>query len=165
MLALLLAYVGVIFGAAFHWLVVDLSDDELLAVARTVRLSGYAAREPGISEKWAPSFDRGRARSDIRSVEPDEPVDADRVVADLSDGGWSVTSVERGDAHATVGAVQGRAYMIVNLSPYPDRGTQATIAVGRRPLAPNLPACLLGGALFGALIGAWWGWRLRIRLP
>lgn len=160
LLALLLAGAGAVVGAAFHWFVVDLSDGELLAVARDVQLTGYVdVHGPALDASWAPSFTRGNVHWDVTS---DVPVDADTAAADLSAAGWTVTGTTTGNGTATVHAVDGRAAASVHLSPGSDGGTRASIGVSRRSLAPALSACMLVGALVGALSGAWWGWRKRV---
>jgi hypothetical protein len=159
LLGLVLAGVGAVAGTAFHWFVIEPSDDELLSAAEEVRLTGYTGDEPALDAFWAPSMTRGSAHWDTVS---DGPLDAEAVAADLSDAGWTITGTEPGATNATarVHAVDGRLAAGVFLSSDPDGGTHASISVSRRTLPPTLTACVLVGTLVGAAGGSWLGWRV-----
>jgi len=158
--AVMLGGAGLALGAAAHWYVVDLSDGELLHAARTVHLTGFNDEQgPVLDFGWAPSFTRQSANWDITS---DEPPDAERVAADLSAAGWTVTGIEELNGTVTVSAVHGRAAASVHLSPEHDGGTHARLGVDRRSQPPTLQTCLLIGTLAGTAGGARWGWRMKV---
>ena len=156
LVALLMAGVGAVLGAPFHWFVIEPSDGELLEAAERIELTGFtSATGPGLDGWFAPTLTRATVHWNATS---EEPLDADRVADELAAVGWTVTGAEKVNASVTVRAVDGRTVTSVLLKPERDGGTSASIGVSRHSLAPTLGVCVLVGALVGAVGGLLLGW-------
>lgn len=156
LVALLMAGVGAVLGAAFHWFVVEPSDGELLDAAQRIELTGYTSSTgPGLDGSFTPTLTRASVHWDATS---EAPLDAGRVADELAAAGWTVTGTEEVNATVTVRAVDGRTATSVHLAPDRDGGTRASIGVSRHSIAPSSGVCVLVGALVGAVGGVLLGW-------
>jgi hypothetical protein len=166
-LALPAAALGGGAAAAAHYLLVQPSDAELIAVATEVVPDGFATLEPPfVDGTWAPAFFRGRVAAHAQAG---TAPDADALVASLTDAGWEPTEVERIDTGGTdVLARRGGVVLAVSLEPRPAvLGTDLGLSVWRGEQTPSYPV-LVGvgvavGAAGGAVAGARLGGRLRTR--
>lgn len=153
LLGVLGAVAGLLAGLVLHWSVVQPSDDDLRAAARTLTPAWFApAHEPVVTGAWAPSLDRGVVRWDATS-----PGSATLVsIADgLREGGWEVDDVDAASVEGEVQASRGDLVASVSLTPpRPGRPTTAVVSVGRGPQATSLRVLAVAGALVGAGAGA-----------
>ncbi|WP_155855237.1 hypothetical protein [Actinotalea ferrariae] len=151
LLALVLAGAGALLGAAVHWWVVQPSDAELVATARTVGLPGFAGQDqPQVTGAWAPSSARGVVHWDTTSPTPLSPAGT-AVVAALEEQGWTVT--ESGRTWDVVATRPGRV-LTVHLRTAPDGGTHASVSLERGPTTASLRALVVGGAATGGVVAA-----------
>ncbi len=159
LLALVLGAAGALGGAAFHWYVVQPSDEELLAVAREVDLEGLGPMRPlVIAGKWAPSLDRGRVMWDAESDGAHSRAD---VIAELDAEGWTVDRVAERGAADLVSASRDGVELDVRLRASDWGGTEATVSLARGHAVPSLTATVVLGAVAGALAGVALGPAVR----
>lgn len=161
LLAVLLGAVGATAAYAFHWYVVQPSDDELLAQARQIELPGLVTdRDPAVSGKWAPSFDRG---SVVLDATADATVDGAVVRTALEAQGWEGVEVQTGVQSQTVTASRGAVDVAVRAWS-PDAGVvDVTVELMRGDSVPSLTVSVLLGAGLGVVAGAWIGARATRR--
>lgn len=160
-LAALLAAVGATAAYAFHWYVVQPSDDELLAQARRIELPGLVIDDdPVVSGTWAPSFDRG---SVVLDATADAAVDGAVVQNALQDQGWERVEVQTGGSSQTVTASRGAIDVALRVWS-PDAGVvDVTVELMRGDSHPSLSVTVLLGAGLGAVAGAGVGARATRR--
>ncbi|NKY08900.1 hypothetical protein [Cellulomonas hominis] len=155
LLGLVGAVVGLVAGLALHWSVVQPSDDDLRAAARTLTPAEFTrAHEPVVTGAWAPSLDRGVVRWDATSL---GFATLGTLADGLRDAGWAVDedAVDASALEGEVDAVRGDLVVSVSLSPMlPDRPTTVVVTVGRGPQATALRVLVAGGVVAGASLGA-----------
>lgn len=153
-------------AAVAHYVLVQPSDGELLAVAAEVTPDGFAVLEPPfVDGAWAPAFSRGHVFS---RAQADTAPDVDALVASLTDAGWEPPTVEQTAAGTDVRARRGGAVVSVALEPRPaGLGTNLGVSVWRGEQTPSYPVLVGGGIAVGvaggAVAGARLGGRLRTR--
>lgn len=164
LLAALMAGAGAVAGFALHWNVLQPSDDELRdEVARVTPDNLVIVGEPAITGRWVLSFDRGSLHWDAVG---EGRLTASAFARHLEAAGWqpSLTPVRVGERLV---ATKGAMSLSVSLSPSVDGdGTDASIAVTRRPYPLSLGAASGIGAGLGAIVGSalgWFGARLTTR--
>ncbi|MDM8084502.1 hypothetical protein QUV83_06990 [Cellulomonas cellasea] len=161
LLTVVLGAAGALGGVAFHWYVVQPSDEELLAASREVDLGGLSpTTTPVITGRWAPSLARGAAEWSASSGDVDSLVD---VVDDLEAEGWTVDRVVGQGAMGRVHASRGGVDVGVWLRASDEGGAEATVALARGNAVPSLTVTVVLGAVAGALAGVTLG--LAVRRP
>ncbi len=155
--SVLLAAVGAVGAYALHWYVVQPSDDELVAHARQIELPGLVPDgDPGVSGKWAPSFDRG---SVVLDATADPTVDGAVVRTALEAQGWEDAEVQTGARSQIVTGSRGAVDVAIRVWS-PDEGVvDVTVEVSRGDGVPSLSVTILLVAGLGVVAGAWIGAR------
>ncbi len=159
--SVLLAAVAAVGAYAFHWYVVQPSDDELVAHARQIELAGLVADgEPVVSGKWAPSFDRGSVVVDATA---DPTVDGAVVRTALEAQGWEDAEVQTGARSQIVTASRGGVDLAIRVWSPEGGVVDVTAEVTRGDSSPSLAVTVLLGAGLGVVAGAWIGARAARR--
>lgn len=95
MIALVAGVAGAVGGFAFHWYVIEPSDEEIIATTLGLAPAGFVVDwGPTVSGAWAPALERGYARMGASS---DTDVAVETVVDDLVAKGWTPLGIERGE--------------------------------------------------------------------
>lgn len=159
--AVLVTSVGALAAYAFHWYVVQPSDDELLAHAREIEVPGLVADgEPVVVGAWAPSFDRG---SVVLDATADASVDGVVVQAALTSQGWEVVELRTRGPSEIVTASRGAVDLVVRVPPPQDGVSTVTVELTRGDVSPSLTVTVLLGTGLGLAAGAWLGVRVARR--
>lgn len=167
LVAVSLAVAGALGATAFHWYVVEPSDDELRSAATGLDLGVLSApAQPVTAEKWAPSFDRGLV---LWEAEVDDTVSGADVASELAADGWEVRRVESSRGYERVAASRDGLDLGLWLNATTSGGTRATVTLDRGDVAPSLTVTVVAGTAVGALVGGslmpWTERRARRRLP
>lgn len=146
MLALMVLFVplGALAGVLVHWHVIQPSDEDLEAAARTLSDSPIASEyEPIASGQFAPTFTRGMVRWDVES---DVLFDSVRIETAVAEAGWQVEEVSAESLHADRGAIR----LDVEWRPSGE-GWRTVVLVDRGRIVPSLTVTVIAGAVLGAL--------------